>query len=303
MPVPPLVPTTPSPLPTDQNADFDAKAFPWAASLNPFGESLVDIGEFVETAAIQVDADAVAVAADRVQTGLDRIQTGQDRAAAEAAALAAGVSSGLVLTGRAGNFLRVNAGATALEFLDGGTLSQLATTLEGSSASGIEINRQGTGDRAAFVDFHSHGLPGANDNSARILRQAGANGTLDIVQSGTGAIRLQGDVSISGVLRGGFISANDDDGTKSSGTYTPVVAEGNYKSITNNGAFTLAAPTATGDYGIAIRVQNGASAGAITFSGFTAILGDIYLTTNAFVYLMFITKVGTSIVIQIVRVV
>jgi hypothetical protein len=51
--------------------------------------------------------------------------------------------------------------------------------------------------------------------------------------------------------------------------------------ITNNGAFTITAPANDGS--CIILVTNGASAGAITFSGFTvgSSTGDAYVTTNA----------------------
>ena len=42
---------------------------------------------------------------------------------------------------------------------------------------------------------------------------------------------------------------------------------GNYQFITNNGAFTITAPAS--DCAVDILVTNGASAGAITFTGFT----------------------------------
>ena len=69
-------------------------------------------------------------------------------------------------------------------------------------------------------------------------------------------------------------------GTVSSGTVTPDAANGNNQYLTNNGAFTLAAPAA--DSNIDLDVLNGASAGSITFSGFTvsAVVGDALTTTN-----------------------
>jgi len=85
-------------------------------------------------------------------------------------------------------------------------------------------------------------------------------------------------------------------GTVSSGTTTPAASNGNYQYLTNNGAFTLAAPAA--DSAIDILVTNGASAGTITFSGFTAPSGgggDTYATTNANKYLLMIRRInGTS---------
>lgn len=55
---------------------------------------------------------------------------------------------------------------------------------------GVEINIHGSGDRYAFIDFHSNGLPEANDYSARIVRNPGSNNILDIINAGTGNIRF-----------------------------------------------------------------------------------------------------------------
>ena len=83
-------------------------------------------------------------------------------------------------------------------------------------------------------------------------------------------------------LTAGFTSANDDDGTKSTGTYTPVVAEGNCKEITNGGAFTLSPPSPATDEWIHIDlyIVNNGTAGAITTSGFTQVTGDSFTTTD-----------------------
>src|SRR5688572_31596085 len=92
-------------------------------------------------------------------------------------------------------------------------------------------------------------------------------------------------------LTKGFASAVVDDGTKSSGTYTPDWAGGNFRKCLNGGAFTLAAPTASGDYTMVVEIVNGGSSGSITFSGFETIDGDTYATTSTHVYLLFITKI------------
>lgn len=89
-------------------------------------------------------------------------------------------------------------------------------------------------------------------------------------------------------LTGGFTATSGNDGTKSSGTYTPDPLTGNFKYITANGAFTLAPPSA--ECTMIIEVLNGASAGAITTSGFTKVNGDTYATTNALKYAFHILK-------------
>jgi len=84
-------------------------------------------------------------------------------------------------------------------------------------------------------------------------------------------------------LTAAFTAAVDDDGTKSSGTYTPSVAAGsNYKKIVNGGAFTLAPPTLASNEAVTLSlfVANGGSSGAITTSGFTKVTGDSFTTTS-----------------------
>lgn len=93
-------------------------------------------------------------------------------------------------------------------------------------------------------------------------------------------------------LTAGYTATADDDGTKSSGTYTPAPAGGNLKTIVNGGAFTLAAPTATGDYTIIIQMTNNASAGSVTISGFTKQTGDSLTTTDGDDFFLFITKIN-----------
>lgn len=65
--------------------------------------------------------------------------------------------------------------------------------------------------------------------------------------------------------------------------------------ITNNGAFTITAPAADGS--IILLVTNGASAGTITFSGFTVRsggTGDALTTTNGHVFAISITRINST---------
>lgn len=98
-----------------------------------------------------------------------------------------------------------------------------------------------------------------------------------------GAAALAGNQN----LTGGFTASSDNDGTVSSGTYTPDPLTGNFKYITANGAFTLAPPAA--ECSIVLEVLNGASAGAITTSGFTKVDGA-FTTTNGHKFLCAIVK-------------
>ena len=101
-------------------------------------------------------------------------------------------------------------------------------------------------------------------------------------------------------LTAGYTATADNDGTKSSGTYTPAPSGGNLKRIVNGGAFTLAAPTAAGDYTLVIQMTNNASAGAITVSGFSKQAGDTLTTTDGDDFFLYITKINgfTSLTVQ-----
>lgn len=90
----------------------------------------------------------------------------------------------------------------------------------------------------------------------------------------------------------GYTVTPNNIGTVSTGTTTPDPANGNYQYYTNNGAHTLAAPTS--DCAIDILVTNGASAGSITFSGFTvsASTGDALTTTNTSKFILSIRRIN-----------
>ncbi len=81
-----------------------------------------------------------------------------------------------------------------------------------------------------------------------------------------------------------------DAGTKSSGTYTPAAGDGQFQKFVNGGAFTLAPPA--DDCSLTLQGTNNASAGAITTSGFTKVIGDTLTTTNGDDFLFQITVVN-----------
>lgn len=114
----------------------------------------------------------------------------------------------------------------------------------------------------------------------------------------TGISATTGLVSLAGTSQafsGGILITAFDNGTKSSGTFTPVCGTAPLQYAANNGAHTLAAPAA--DSSCMILYTNGASAGAITFSGFSvgANTGDTLTTTNAQKFALSIWRInGTA---------
>ena len=92
---------------------------------------------------------------------------------------------------------------------------------------------------------------------------------------------LKADVTDN--LTAAFTAAIDDNGTMTTGTYTPTTAAGSqYKKIIGGGAFTLAPPVVATNTAttLSLFIINNSSAGAITTSGFTKVEGDAFTTTN-----------------------
>jgi hypothetical protein len=93
------------------------------------------------------------------------------------------------------------------------------------------------------------------------------------------------------VLTAGFATTVFNAGTKTTGTYTPDEADGNFQRAVNGGAHTLAPPT--NDCNIVIQYTNDGSAGTITTSGFTMVTGDTLTTTDTENFLFYITKINS----------
>jgi hypothetical protein len=127
-----------------------------------------------------------------------------------------------------------------------------------------------------------------------------ANHTLTLVPGDADrTLTLTADSSIGGTalvlaggqtVTGGFQATSDDEGTKSSGTFTPTFSDGNVKRYINGGAHTLAPPSGEGS--MVIQITNNSSAGAVTTSGFTKVSGDVFTTTDGHDFLCFVTIVN-----------
>jgi len=90
------------------------------------------------------------------------------------------------------------------------------------------------------------------------------------------------------ILTAGFAGTPVNEGTKSSGTFTPAETSGNLKYAVNGGAHTLAPPT--NNCTLIIQYTNNGSAGSITTSGFTIVTGDTIATTDGDDFFFYITK-------------
>ena len=92
---------------------------------------------------------------------------------------------------------------------------------------------------------------------------------------------------VTDTLTVGYNATEFAAGTKSSGTFTPDPASGNFQSATNGGAHTLAPPAST--CSIVIQYTNNGSAGAITTSSFTKVDGA-FTTTNGDDFMCYIVR-------------
>jgi hypothetical protein len=113
-----------------------------------------------------------------------------------------------------------------------------------------------------------------------------------ITTGGNSVISARGatNTAVQSLDYAGITATADDDGTFSTGTYTPTPVGGNFKRIVNGGAFTLAEPSAAGDYTLVIQITNTTGAGAITMSGFDKVTGDAFTTTDGNDFFVFVTK-------------
>lgn len=109
-----------------------------------------------------------------------------------------------------------------------------------------------------------------------------------------GAVAMAGDA-----LAGGFTTTAADDGTKSSGTYKPVVTTNNIRRVVNGGAVTFAAPDAAGDYTLLLQVTNNASAGAWTFTGFAAPEVSAFTTVNGAAFNFLVAKLNGKVSLDV----
>lgn len=118
-----------------------------------------------------------------------------------------------------------------------------------------------------------------------------------VANGGTGAGNLNGllQAGTTNTVTIGYTLTPNNLGTLTTGTTTLSGANGNYQYFTDNGAFTIAAPTT--DTAIDMLMTNGASAVAPTFTGFTVgtNTGDTITTTNTSKFLISVVRInGTS---------
>jgi hypothetical protein len=148
-----------------------------------------------------------------------------------------------------------------------------------SAADSLVVIFDRTGDAGTL------GVSGA-PSAGNVASFANATTVQDAGYAVTSVLRKDTTAAIS---KGYTITPNNL-GTIASFAVDPTL--GNYQYGTNNGAFTLTAPTS--DSAVDLLVTNGATAGSITFSGFTVgpSTGDPLTTTNGHRFLISIRRIN-----------
>jgi phage-related tail fiber protein len=148
---------------------------------------------------------------------------------------------------------------------------------------------------AVFDSISAFGATLLDDATAADARTTLGAAASDVVSSAIGstvqaydADTLKADTA--DVLTAGYAATPYNAGTKSSGTFTPDEANGNFQYCVNGGAFTLAPPT--NNCTLIIQITNNGSAGSITTSGFTKVTGTAPGTTNGDDFLAYVTKIN-----------
>ncbi|MDX1489739.1 MAG: hypothetical protein R3332_00480 [Pseudohongiellaceae bacterium] len=152
--------------------------------------------------------------------------------------------------------------------------------------------------KAGNVTLEQDDISGLNTSDSPQLAGINLGHASDttLSRSAAGRLAVEGKDALlkgqSDSLTAGYSNTVYSAGTKSSGTFTPDVANGHQQSAINGGAHTLAPPSASCT--LVVHYTNNGSAGTITTSGFTIVDGDSLTTTNLDEFLLYITKSGSK---------
>jgi hypothetical protein len=149
------------------------------------------------------------------------------------------------------------------------------------------------GDAHTDWTINLAGEPGAAGADGTIAGSTGATDNAILLADGVGGATLK----TSGRTLESGVTVVFNQGTKSTGTFTPEPSSGRRQRVINGGAHTLAPPTEVGDF-ILVYTNNG-SAGTITTSGFDLVLGDDLDTTDTNRFELGISNDGTTSILQV----
>lgn len=201
----------------------------------------------------------------------------------------AGTSGGVPYFSSASTWASSAALAANAIVLGGGAGAAPATTTTGTgvvTAIGNAVNASG-----GLITYASYApASGKTLTVSNSLTLAGTDSTTMTFPSTSSTVITTGNTA---TITKGYTVTPNNIGTVSSGTTTLDPTNGNYQYLSNNGAFTLAAPSS--DCAIDLLVTNAGSAGAITFSGFTvgSSTGSALTTTNTNKFIISIRRINS----------
>lgn len=161
----------------------------------------------------------------------------------------------------------------------------------GASPQGLQFSINGT---SYAFPFTSGGTIGPNSSTVGdVTCWNNTSGTL-LSDCGFLATSVASLTTTDQTLSGGANVTSFSIGTESTGTFTPDCGKGPLQFLVNGGAFTLAAPANDGSCDL--LSTNNASAGAISFSGFTvgSNTGDALTTTNTNKFIIHIERINST---------
>lgn len=220
--------------------------------------------------------------------------------------------SGWVVLAPGTNGQVLTQGASTPSWSSAGTLTNVTISAGAGISTSGTCTITTTGTCTVLLDLtHANTWSGIQSfNATKLVLNGSSSGTLVLnatAIAGTHTMTFPAvtdTVAVLGtagqVVAGGVTFTSANLGTISSGTTTINCGTVGTQFLTDNGAFTLAAPAA--DSGCAIQITNGASAGTITFSGFTvgSNTGATLDTTNGHKFMINILRINGSSIYNVV---
>lgn len=240
------------------------------AQVGPGGEPVSDSGSFTSSNANDVIQEEQNTITDSGQTLIPIANPADNTQLSEAVSRNAAAATFYVDSGAANVYVLTALGSfkAPSAYLDGQVVRWVADNAN-TTASTINSGAVGVKD-LTFEDGTALAGGEVSTVNTNVARYDLANDRFIL------DVSIKSDTTAN--LTKGYTTDEFDGGTQSSGTFTPDFTDEQIQKLINGGAFTLAPPSGNGSCWI--DITNNASAGAITTSGFTKVLGDSFTTTN-----------------------